>query len=89
LSRRLLVIDPKKRTVEAAIATEGTGHWVAVLPDASKAYVTNKDDKPFVSVIDLKARKLVRARARSERQRRHSSHHPMESACWSPTTRNR
>ena len=59
LSRRLLVIDPKKRTVEAAIATEGTGHWVAVLPDASKAYVTNKDDKPFVSVIDLKARKLV------------------------------
>ena len=59
LSRRLLVIDPKKRIVEAAIATEGTGHWVAVLPDASKAYVTNKDDKPFVSVIDLKARKLV------------------------------
>ena len=59
LSRRLLVIDPKKRSVEAAIATEGTGHWVAVLPDASKAYVTNKDDKPFVSVIDLKARKLV------------------------------
>ena len=59
LSRRLLVIDPKKRSVEAAIATEGTGHWVAVLPDASKAYVTNKDDRPFVSVIDLKARKLV------------------------------
>src|SRR5215467_7771412 len=41
LSRRLLVIDPKKRTVEAAIDTEGTGHWIAVLPDASKAYVTN------------------------------------------------
>src|SRR5689334_16772329 len=42
LSRKLLVIDPKKRAFEAAIDTEGTGHWVAVLPDASKAYVTNK-----------------------------------------------
>jgi YVTN family beta-propeller protein len=59
LSRKLLVIDPKKRAVEAAIDTEGTGHWVAVLPDASKAYVTNKTDKLFVSVIDLKALKIV------------------------------
>lgn len=59
LSRKLLVIDPKKRTIEAAIDTEGTGHWVAVLPDGSKAYVANKNDKPFVSVIDLKARKLI------------------------------
>lgn len=59
LSRKLLVIDPKKRAIEAAIDTEGTGHWVAVLPDASKAYVTNKNDRLFVSVIDLKARKLV------------------------------
>ncbi len=32
---------------------------MAVLPDASKAYVANKNDKPFVSVIDLKARKIV------------------------------
>ena len=30
LSRKLLVIDPKKRVVDAAIDTEGTGHWVAV-----------------------------------------------------------
>src|SRR5579872_1247507 len=59
LSRKLLVIDPKKRAIEAAIDTEGTGHWVAVLPDASKAYVTNKNDKLFVSVIDLKARHIV------------------------------
>jgi YVTN family beta-propeller protein len=59
LSRKLLVIDPKKKMVEAAIDTEGTGHWVAVLPDASKAYIANKNDKLFVSVIDLKARKLV------------------------------
>lgn len=59
LSRKLLVIDPKKRTIEAAIDTDGTGHWSAVLPDGSKAYVANKDDKLFVSVIDLKARKMI------------------------------
>ena len=59
LSRKLLVIDPGKRAIEAAIDTEGTGHWIAVLPDGSKAYVTNKNDKLFVSVIDLKARKMI------------------------------
>ena len=59
LSRKLLVIDPKKQSIEAAIDTEGTGHWVAVLPDASKAYVANKNDKMYVTVIDLKTRKIV------------------------------
>jgi YVTN family beta-propeller protein len=59
LSRKLLVIDPQARTVEAAIDTEGTGHWVAVLPDASKAYVVNKNDRLFVTVIDLKKRSII------------------------------
>ena len=59
LSRKLLVIDPKTRTIKAAIDTEGTGHWVAVLPDGSKAYIANKNDKPFVSVIDLKTNKMI------------------------------
>ncbi len=59
LSRKLLVIDPKSRSIEAALDTEGTGHWAAVLPDASKAYVVNKNDKLFVSVIDLKKRAIV------------------------------
>ncbi len=59
LSRKLLVIDPKKRTIEAAIDTEGTGHWAAVLPDGSKAYVANKNDKLYVTVIDLKSRKII------------------------------
>jgi YVTN family beta-propeller protein len=59
LSRKLLVIDPKTRRTEAAIDTDGTGHWAAVLPDGSKAYVANKDDRPFVSVIDLKARRMI------------------------------
>jgi DNA-binding beta-propeller fold protein YncE len=59
LSRKLLVIDPKTRAIEAAIDTEGTGHWVAVLPDWSKAYVPNKNDKLFISVIDLRTRKMI------------------------------
>jgi DNA-binding beta-propeller fold protein YncE len=59
ISRKLLVIDPHKRAIEAAIDTEGTGHWIGVLPDASKIYVTNKNNKMFVSVIDLKTRKMV------------------------------
>lgn len=59
LSRKLLVIDPKSRAIEAAIDTEGTGHWSAVLPDASTAYVANKNDKLFISVIDLRKRAIV------------------------------
>jgi DNA-binding beta-propeller fold protein YncE len=59
LSRKLLVIDPETRSIRAAIDTDGTGHWAAVLPDGSKAYVANKDDRAFVSVIDLAARKMV------------------------------
>lgn len=58
-SRTLLIVDPKKRRIEATIGTEGTGHWVAVIPDGSKAYVANKQDRRFVSVIDLKTRKMV------------------------------
>ena len=59
LSRKLLVIDPKARKVQASIDIEGHGHWLAVLPDGSKAYTANKQDKLFVSVVDLKARKLA------------------------------
>jgi YVTN family beta-propeller protein len=59
LSRKFLVIDPKTKSIKAAIDTEGTGHWIAVLPDASKAYVANKNDRPFISVIDLKTRKMT------------------------------
>jgi YVTN family beta-propeller protein len=59
ISRKLLVINPQARKIEAAIDTEGTGHWFAVLPDGSKAYVANKNDKPFISVIDLRARKMI------------------------------
>jgi len=59
LSRKLLIIDPKARKIEAALDTEGTGHWAGVLPDASKAYLVNKNDKLFVTAIDLKKREIV------------------------------
>ena len=59
LSRKMLVIDPKTGKIQAAIDTDGTGHWAAVLPDGSKAYVANKNDRLFVSIIDLKTRKMV------------------------------
>jgi DNA-binding beta-propeller fold protein YncE len=59
LDRKLLAIDLKIRAIRKAIDTEGTGHWIGMLPDASKIYVANKNDKPFISVIDLKAGKMT------------------------------
>jgi DNA-binding beta-propeller fold protein YncE len=59
LSRRVLIINPAKRQIEATIEVEGTGHWIALLPDASKLYVANKTDRPFVSVVDIKQRKMI------------------------------
>jgi DNA-binding beta-propeller fold protein YncE len=61
LDRKILVIDAKAGRIVDTIAHEGSGHWVAVLPDGSKGYVANKDDKPFLSVLDLKARKQIGA----------------------------
>jgi DNA-binding beta-propeller fold protein YncE len=59
LDRKVLILNLKKRSIEAVIDAEGTGHWIALLPDGSKLYVANKNDKPFISVIDLKIRKMV------------------------------
>jgi YVTN family beta-propeller protein len=55
----VLVVDPAAGRIVAAIDHEGSGHWLAVLPDGSKAYVANKNDKMFVTVIDLAARKQI------------------------------
>jgi DNA-binding beta-propeller fold protein YncE len=59
LSRKVLILDPVKRRIIAAIDVEGTGHWLALLADASKLYVANKNDKPFISVVDVKKRKMI------------------------------
>jgi len=60
LDRKLLVVDPKTRKVTQAIETDGTTHWIGILPNDSKIYATNKNDGPFVSVIDLKTGKIVK-----------------------------
>jgi YVTN family beta-propeller protein len=59
LDRKILVVDPNVGRVVATIDHEGSGHWIAVLPDGSKAYVANKNDKLFVTVLDLATRKQV------------------------------
>jgi DNA-binding beta-propeller fold protein YncE len=59
LSRKLLILNTKTRSIDAAIDEEGTGHWIALVPGESKIYVANKNDKLFLSVIDLKTRKMV------------------------------
>src|SRR5688572_23832647 len=53
LDRKLLVLDPKTRKMTKAIDTEGTTHWIGILPNGTKIYATNKND-PFVTVVDLK-----------------------------------
>jgi YVTN family beta-propeller protein len=59
LDRKILVIDSRSGQIVDTIDHEGSGHWLAVLPDGSKAYVANKDDKPFVTVLDLATRKQI------------------------------
>jgi DNA-binding beta-propeller fold protein YncE len=59
ISQKLLVVNPETRKVEAAIDVEGTGHWLALLPDATRAYVSHQGGGDFISIVDLKARKMV------------------------------
>jgi YVTN family beta-propeller protein len=59
LHRKILVIDSKTGRIVDTIDHDGAGHWLAVLPDGSKAYVANKDDKTFVTVLDLATRKQI------------------------------
>lgn len=58
LSHALLIIDPSTRRINTAIDVGAAGHWIALLPDASKAYVSNHGDQPFISVIDLETRRM-------------------------------
>lgn len=56
----IIVIDPKERKVVAAIPTGTNGtHWIALLPDGSKAYTSNKETTK-ISVIDTAARKVIK-----------------------------
>lgn len=57
--RKVLQVDPNSGRILHAIDVEGSAHWIAILPDGSKLYVANKNDRPFVSVVNLKTRKVV------------------------------
>jgi YVTN family beta-propeller protein len=59
LDRKVLHVDPGRGRILDAIDVEGSAHWIAILPDGSKLFVANKNDKPFVGVVDLKTKKLV------------------------------
>ena len=72
LDRKILVVDGQAGRIVDTIDHEGSGHWLAVLPDGSKAYVANKDDKLFVSVLDLADAQAGRHRADAAR---HAGHH--------------
>lgn len=59
LDRRVLVVDPAKRTIVRSIDTEGTGHWIALVRQTGKLYVANKNDRLFISVLDVKTGKMI------------------------------
>ena len=58
LVNKLLLVDPAGKTVEASYDIPGKGaHFVVLLPDESKLYVSNKESD--VAVFDLKQRSFV------------------------------
>lgn len=59
LDRKVLIIDPKQRTIIGTIDTEGTGHWIALVPNSNKIFVSNKNVYPFISVLDKVQRKMI------------------------------
>jgi DNA-binding beta-propeller fold protein YncE len=59
LDRKIVHVDPERGRVIEALDADGSAHWMAILPDGSKMYVANKADRLFVSVIDLRTKKLV------------------------------
>lgn len=59
LDRKIVHVDPERGRVIEALDVDGSAHWIAILPDGSKMYVANKNDRLFVSVVDLKSRQIV------------------------------
>ena len=59
-SNCVIVLDPKSGKVLGEVQTQSQGsHWILALADGKKAYTSNKFS-PFLSVIDLKARKMIK-----------------------------
>jgi YVTN family beta-propeller protein len=59
-SGAILAIDPRRKEVVAAVSTASKGtRWISMLPDSSKAYVTNRDAAKL-SVIDRLTHKVIK-----------------------------
>jgi YVTN family beta-propeller protein len=57
-SNRLLLVDPTKKAIEASYQAHGTGaHFLVMLPDESKIYLSNKEND--LEVFDVKRRAFV------------------------------
>ncbi len=56
--RKVLHVDPDSGRILHTIDVEGSAHWIALLPDGSKLYVANKNDRPFISVVNLTTRRV-------------------------------
>lgn len=59
LDHKVLVIDPKRRRIEAAIDVGEAGHWIALAPEEGRLYVSAHGTKPFISVIDVRSRRVI------------------------------
>lgn len=57
LDHKVLIIDPTRRTIEVAIDSGEAGHWIALAPALGRIYVSAHGTVPFISVIDVNARK--------------------------------
>jgi DNA-binding beta-propeller fold protein YncE len=56
---KVLVIDPAAHRIESVIDVGEAGHWIALAPGRGKLYVSAHGTSPFISVVDLRVRRLV------------------------------
>jgi DNA-binding beta-propeller fold protein YncE len=59
VDHKVLVIDPTARRIESVIDVGEAGHWIALAPRLDKLYVSAHGTSPFISVVDLRARRLI------------------------------
>lgn len=55
----VIAVDPRIRRVVAHVPTGGRNYWVALTPDGSRAYTSNKNT-PRIGVIDTASRQMTK-----------------------------
>jgi len=59
-SAKLLIVNPRTKAVEEAFDTGSTGsHWISMIPNGAKIYISNKTAS--LGVFDVAMRKLVKS----------------------------